>query len=202
MSDYCGARLTDTQRLELVAADLVARAQSGSATALEALLTLCQPSVRRWSSVLVMDPDDADDVTQEVLIRVALRLHRFAGRARFTTWLYQVTRNTALTLRRRIAARLRLLDGWRSADHTPELDAAVVERAQLGTILERLFHELPLRQREILYLVDIEGFDAGEVATRLGLRRTTVRAHLFRARHAVRAKILCSHPEIAEEYRR
>jgi len=193
--------LTDTQRLELVAAELVARAQSGDAAALEALLSACRPTVRRWTSVLVTDPDDADDVTQEVLIRVALRLHRFARRARFTTWLYQVTRNTALTLRRRIAARLRLLHGWSGVDHSPALDGAIVERAQLSTMLERLFRELPLRQREILYLVDIEGFDAGEVATRLGLRRTTVRTHLFRARHAVRAKILCSHPEIAEEYR-
>jgi RNA polymerase sigma-70 factor, ECF subfamily len=193
--------LTDTQRLELAAAELVARAQSGDAAALEGLLTVCRPAVRRWTNVLVTDQDDADDVTQEVLIRVSLRLHRFAGRARFTTWLYQVTRNTALWLRRRIAARLRLVEGWRRVDQAPALATTAVERAQLGTILERLFHALPLRQREILYLVDIEGWDAGEVAGRLGLRRTTVRAHLFRARHAVRAQILEHHPEIAEEYR-
>lgn len=193
--------MTDTQRLELAAAEFVARAQSGDAAALEGLLVACRPTVRRWTSILVTDQDDAEDVTQEVLIRLALRLHRFAGHARFTTWLYQVTRNTALSLRRRIAARLRLVEGWRSVDPGPHPEATLIEDAHLGTVLERLFHELPLRQREILYLVDIEGFDAGEVAARLGLRRTTVRAHLFRARHAVRAQILERHPEIAEEYR-
>ena len=192
--------MTDTQQLELTAAELVARAQSGDTAALESLLTACRPTVRRWTSILVTDPDDAEDVTQEVLIRVALRVRRFAGRARFTTWLYQVTRNAALSLRRRIAARLRILEGAR-ADPALDPDQALVEDAPLGAVLERLFRELPLRQREILYLVDIEGFDAGEVAARLGLRRTTVRAHLFRARHAVRAQILERHPEIAEEYR-
>lgn len=193
--------MTETQRLELDALDLVQRARSGEAPALETLLVRCRPAVRRWTGVLVSDPDDAEDVTQEVLIRVALHLHRFAGRARFTTWLYQVTRNTALSLRRRIAARVRFVEGWPSVAEVPDADPTTVERAQLGSVLERLFHELPLRQREILYLVDIEGFDAGEVAAQLGLRRTTVRPHLFRARHAVRAKILSAHPEIAEEYR-
>lgn len=193
--------MTATQRLELEAADLVSRTRSGDAAALETLLSVCRPAVRRWTGVLVTDPDDAEDVTQDVLIRVALHLHRFGGRARFTTWLYQVTRNTALSLRRRIAARLRLVEGWRSLEQAPDSEATAVERSQLGSALERLFRELPLRQREILYLVDIEGFDAGTVAAQLGLRRTTVRAHLFRARRAVREKILSTHPEIAEEYR-
>ena len=193
--------MTETQRLEHVALEFVARAQSGDAAALEALLSACRPAVRRWTGVLVSDRDDAEDVTQEVLIRVAVRLRRFAGRARFTTWLYQVTRNTALSLRRRLAARLRLLEAWRHGETAPASETTAVEQADLGAVLEQLFNALPLRQREILYLVDIEGFDAGEVATRLGLRRTTVRAHLFRARHAVRAQILEHHPEIAEEYR-
>lgn len=193
--------MTETQRLELDALDLVRRARSGDGPALETLLARCRPVVRRWTGVLVSDPDDAEDVTQEVLIRVALRLDRFAGRSRFTTWLYQVTRNTALSLGRRVAARLRLLEGWLSEGEPADSGATAVERAQLGAVLERLFRELPLRQREVLYLVDIEGFDAGAVAAQLGLGRTTVRAHLFRARHAVRAKILSAHPEIVEEYR-
>ena len=151
--------------------------------------------------MLVSDPDDAEDVTQEVMIRVALHLDRFLGKSRFTTWLYQVTRNTTLSLGRRMAAQLRLLDRWRDEDGAADTSATAVERAQLGSVLEQVFRKLPLRQREVLYLVDIEGFDAGEVAARLGLGRTTVRAHLFRARHAVRAKILSAYPEIAEEYR-
>jgi RNA polymerase sigma-70 factor (ECF subfamily) len=63
-----------------------------------------------------------------------------------------------------------------------------------------LFRDLPVRQREVFYLVDIEGHEAMEVASRLGLRPVTVRAHLFRARHTLRSRILARHPEIAEEY--
>jgi RNA polymerase sigma factor (sigma-70 family) len=68
------------------------------------------------------------------------------------------------------------------------------------SVVTELFQELPLRQREVFYLVDIEGHDAVEIAPRLGLRPVTVRAHLFRARRTLRGKILTRHPEIAEEY--
>jgi RNA polymerase sigma-70 factor, ECF subfamily len=62
-----------------------------------------------------------------------------------------------------------------------------------------LFRELPARQREVFYLADLEGFAPVEIAERLGMNPTTVRAHLFRARRALRARLLERHPEIAEE---
>jgi len=93
--------------LEEQATGLVRRAQAGESAAREELLTCCHGTIRRWARVLTEDQDEADDVAQEVLIRVALRLDRYAGRSRFTTWLYQVTRNTALGLRRRVTRRLR-----------------------------------------------------------------------------------------------
>jgi RNA polymerase sigma-70 factor (ECF subfamily) len=195
--------LSDLAQLEARSALLVPRAQAGDAAAREELLACCHGAIRRWIGVLILDADDVDDVAQEVLIRVALRLDGFAGRARFTTWLYQVTRHTALSLRRRIIRRLRLaseVTALREQDHVTDPQVET-EASQLRTLVARLFAELPQRQREVFYLVDIEGNDAAEVAPRLGLRPATVRAHLFRARRALRTKILERHPEIAEEFR-
>lgn len=194
--------MSETTRLEERASDLVRRAQAGDGMALEALLSSCHPTVRRWAGVLTDDPDDAEDVAQEALIQVALRLGSFAARARFTTWLYQVTRNTALSLRRRVARRLRLSGGLakhmeRSHDADP---SARAEGSRLREVVAELFRELPARQREIFYLVDVEGHEPIEIAGRLGLRPVTVRAHLFRARHTLRSRILERHPEIAEEF--
>lgn len=195
--------MSDTAQLEERAVELVPRAQAGEAAAREELLTCCQSTIRRWARVLTEDADEADDVAQEVLIRVALRLDRYAGRSRFTTWLYQVTRNTALNLRRRVARRLRLIgraSEQMNEAHAPD-PSIEAESSELQGVVAELFRELPVRQREVFYLVDIEGHDAVEIAPRLGLRPVTVRAHLFRARRALRGKILERHPEIAEEFR-
>jgi RNA polymerase sigma-70 factor (ECF subfamily) len=189
--------------LEERAVELVQRAQAGETAAREELLTCCHDTIRRWARVLTDDADEADDVAQEVLIRLALRLDRYAGRSRFTTWLYQVTRNTAFGLRRRVARRLRLIGGMTEHmkdAHGPD-PSAEAETAELRRVVDELFRELPLRQREVFYLVDIEGNDAVDIAPRLGLRPVTVRAHLFRARRALRRRILQRHPEIAAEYR-
>ena len=194
--------MSETTQLEELAAGLVRRAQAGESAAREELLTRCHGTIRRWARVLTDDQDEADDVAQEVLIRVALRLDRYAGRSRFTTWLYQVTRNTALSLRRRVTRRLRLIGEMTAGAERREVDdpQAQAEASHLRRVVTELFQELPLRQREVFYLVDIEGHDAVDIAPRLGLRLVTVRAHLFRARRTLRGKILARHPEIAEEF--
>lgn len=194
--------MSETTQLEAQAAALVPRAQAGTVAAREELLSRCHATIRRWVGVLIADPDDADDVTQEVLIRVSLRLDSFGHRARFTTWLYQVTRHTALSLRRRVVRRLRLAGELATReDSRPAADPlAETEASETRRVVAELFRELPQRQREVFYLVDIEGNDAVEVASRLGLRPVTVRAHLFRARRALRTRILERHPEIAEEF--
>jgi RNA polymerase sigma-70 factor (ECF subfamily) len=194
--------VSDTTQLEDRAEALVRRAQAGDVAAGEELLACCHSTIRRWARVLTDDGDEADDVAQEVMIRVAQHLARYLGRSRFTTWLYQVTRNTAFSLRRRVRRRLRLISDLttgtepRPADD-PQLQA---EASHIRSVVAELFQELPLRQREVFYLVDIEGHDPVEIAPRLGLRPVTVRAHLFRARRALRGKILARHPDIAEEY--
>jgi RNA polymerase sigma-70 factor (ECF subfamily) len=195
--------LSETRRWEDRAAELVRQAQAGDRDAREALLAVCHPVVRRWAGVLTRDPDDADDVAQDALIQVALKLETFAQRARFPTWLYQVTRNAALSLHRRVARRIRLIGGMGARmepDQGPDPSDAA-ETSQVRSLVTALFHELPTRQREVFFLVDIEGHDPVDAAGHLGLNPATVRAHLFRARHTLRARILERHPEIAEEFR-
>ncbi len=148
---------------------------------------------------------DAEDVTQEVLIHLCRSLHRFAGRSRFTTWLYRVTRNQALSMRRRIRGRLRLV---RAATLEAIVDDRVaddplhrIHAAGVAELAGVLLRELPRRQREILALADLEGCEPAEIAARLGLNPATVRVHLFQARRALRSRILERWPELAGEER-
>ena len=74
---------------------LVRRAQAGDAEAFDRLAARCRDRIYRWALVRIGDADEADDVTQTGLVRLATHLDRYDGRSRFTTWLYRVTANAA-----------------------------------------------------------------------------------------------------------
>ena len=77
---------------------------------------------------------------------------------------------------------------------------AAVSRIHVGRMVELVrtyLEELPTRQREVLDLVDMQGFAPAEVAEMLDLNAATVRTNLFKARRAVRKKVLERHPELS-----
>ena len=193
--------MSHISQLDDILGPLVRRAQAGEAAARDELLRRCHATVYRWAMVHTGDADDAEDVAQDVLVTLYRSLDRYAGRSRFTTWLYQVTRHAALGLRRRIASRLRVARAV--AARPPEPSGArdpleQVHESQVAQVVMTLFRELPRRQREIFYLADLEGFAPVEIAERLGMNPVTVRAHLLRARRALRARLLERHPELTE----
>ena len=193
--------MSHTSQLDDVLGPLVRRAQAGEAAARDELLRCCHATVYRWAMVHTGDADDAEDVAQEVLVTLYRSLDHYAGRSRFTTWLYQVTRNAALGLRRRIASRLRVARAVAARPPEPSAARDPLERvheSQVAQVVMTLFRELPRRQREIFYLADLEGFAPVEIAERLGMNPVTVRAHLLRARRALRARLLERHPELTE----
>jgi RNA polymerase sigma factor (sigma-70 family) len=79
---------------------LVRRTASGDRDALEALVARHQPWIYNIAVRMVYDPRDAEDVTQEVLIKVLTKLSTFEGRSRFRTWLYRIVVNHVLNMKR------------------------------------------------------------------------------------------------------
>ena len=195
--------MSETSSLEAAAADLVPRARSGDTFALEQLLRRCRRTVYQWALVQTGEAADADDVTQEVLVRLHTSLRRYGGRSRFTTWLYQVTRHEALSLRRRLRSRLRLTEVITQEaavnTTTPSDPVEQIHAASVAELAQHLLRMLPRRQREVFHLADLEGCTTAEVAERLGMSPVTARVHLFHARRALRAGILERWPELAEE---
>ena len=184
---------------------LVARAQHGEARAFDEIARRCHGRIYRWALVATGDPDDADDVAQEVLVRLDRHLARFEGRSRFTTWLYKVTRNAAASLHRRHGAAQRASEAMPSDGPNPSQSARWIEdmeTAELVNLVKALFQDLPLRQREVFDLAELQGIPAPEVAEMLELSPATVRAHLFRARRTIRTRILMTHPALVEDRQR
>lgn len=181
---------------------LVRRAQAGDRAGLRALVEAAYPLVRRWALVRTGDAVEADDLTQDVMIQMIRTLDGFRGEARFETWLYAVTRNAAAARARRTRRRVELLRVPEAAAEvapTPEPGPDVaLHRSQVGAAVREAFFRLPLRQREAFDLVELQGLTSPEAAERLGIEAVSVRAHLFKARRALRAHILGVSPELAE----
>jgi RNA polymerase sigma-70 factor, ECF subfamily len=182
-------------------AELIALARTGEASAFAALVERWHARIHRWAFAWVDDADEADDVTQQVLVRLHLRLARFRGQAAFSTWVYRIARNAARDVlrarhrRRRALERLHALGG--TDDAVPDPAEALDQRDAVATARTALAG-LPARQREVFDLVDLQGYAPTEAAALLGLSDGTVRAHLFRARRAVRAAVLILDPALAE----
>lgn len=201
--------MSESRHLNEAVRPLVWRAQAGDAAAFTRLVGRCTRQIHRWALGLTCDADDADDVTQEVLIALHWKLRGYEDRSQFTTWLYRITRNAALGLLRRRKRRERR---QRRAERAgprgaASQDSRAVESARLealhaaevAELVKALFETLPRRQREVFDLVDLQGYTSSEVADMLNMKAVTARAHLFRARRAIRSAILERYPEIAEE---
>lgn len=182
---------------------LLARARDDD-NALSDLIDAAAPVVRRWALVQTGDATEADDVTQEVLIRMIRNLDALPEPPRFAGWLYTVTRNAAAdrfrsrSRQRTAADSENILQTAVSDSANPTRDA---ERGELGDLLLSAFHELPPRQREVFDLVELQGVPATEAAEILGIRATSVRGNLFKARRNLRRWILSAWPDVEEDWR-
>lgn len=187
---------------EIVA--LVGRASAGDREAFATLVHEHHLLVFRWALVVADDPDDADDLAQLTWIKAYRGLAGFRGASKFSTWLYRLTYNTSVESgrkRRRRAAGLLQWFGVRDepADSPTERDESGPER--VVAVIREMLGDLPPRQRAVFAMVDLDGVATSEVAERLEIAEATVRVTLFRARRAIRGRLLSEEPGLMEEYR-
>ncbi|MDJ0628545.1 MAG: RNA polymerase sigma factor [Rhodobacter sp.] len=130
----------------------------------------------------------AEDVVQEVFLRMRAGRLKAKPKAKFTTWLFKVAINTAreqARKRRRVWGDAAALDVL-STTEDGRADPARFDRlSDLGRSLAKL----PLRQREVVVLRFLEGFGTAETAEILGCRAGTVKAHLHRATLKLRGEL-------------
>jgi RNA polymerase sigma-70 factor (ECF subfamily) len=132
---------------------------------------------------------EAEDVVQDVFVRVVERKRRLAEVRDMRVWLVRIAWNLALDRRRRIRPDQMdaLFAGQLAAKNTPA-DAAMDE-AQRMTLVLREMERLPKAEREALVLSAIEELGTAEMAEVLGRSESAVRALLFRARTRLRERL-------------
>ena len=181
--------LSDREILELAV-----RARKGDREALGRLAGALRPLICRWALVITGDPDDAEDVAQLVLMKMLGSMEGFDGRSKVTSWVYRITRNASLDHQRSKRKDQRLAEKaeWLARAETPRPDDPLdqIEMKRTLRLIRTLMRELPMRQREVFDLVDLQGLKPREAADLLEMNPNTLRVHLFRARRKMRKEML------------
>jgi RNA polymerase sigma-70 factor, ECF subfamily len=168
-------------------AALVALAARGDVRAFEHLYHRTAGRVYAVCIRMTGDPQRARELTHDAFVRAWERLSTFRGESAFETWMHRLAVNVVLTVRRGERRREAHLV------HTDDDDVSESE-STLGRPgpdvesridLERAIAALPPRARQVFVLHDVEGYKHDEIADRLELQSSSVRAQLHRARRLI-----------------
>jgi RNA polymerase sigma-70 factor (ECF subfamily) len=185
------------------AADPVTAAGGATAGALstDALLAAARPRMYAVALRLTKNPDDAEDVVQEAMLKAWRNMGRFEGRAAFSTWIHRIVVNAALDrLRsRRPEVSTSAPAGGRDegevaedrslATSSPETPEDLVESAEIGAAVHRAMGALSPVHRDALALRELDGESYQSIARIVRCPIGTVMSRLHHARHRLAEEI-------------
>ncbi|MGQ9658143.1 MAG: RNA polymerase sigma factor [Fimbriimonadales bacterium] len=181
---------------------LVAQAQCGSESALDALLSHTRTLVERYLRTRVRSQADCDDLTQEVLLRIARALPKTQLEAPFEHWAIRIAANSLRTYYQRVLPRqeqsLEALEGYADTLQQDDFEKSLIERiahTQMEEQLETIVRQVCSDAERYVLLLHAHGETTQTVAQMLDMNANTVRSHLMRARAKVLAYIVehCPH---------
>lgn len=171
---------------ELTDIELVERLQHGEEPAFDELMGRYKRPVVNFCYRLLNDAGDADDVAQEVFVRVYQRIGSYRPRGKFTTWLFALARNACVD-------RLR----YRKRHPTEPLDVAPepasvsndTETREIGEEIAVAVAELPEDQRTVVVLAEYHGMSYAEIAGIMSCSEKSVESRLYRAKQILRQRL-------------
>ena len=185
-----------TDRVDLAA--FVVAAQGGDQRAFESLVRATHAETYTLAYRLTGDDEDARDVTQDTYLRAYRALDRFRGDARFQTWLYRITANSASTL---LGQRARhrhdeLTEEAPVADERIQIDpVARAEGDSLRHHLTDALRRLPAGLRSVVVLRDVYDLPHDAIAAELDISVTAAKVRLHRARRCLREDLYAQQHE-------
>lgn len=176
--------------MDLTDAELIAAHQRGDASAVESLIARHLGRIRSLLFQLVLDRDDADELTQDVFVGALRNLDGFRGEAAFGTWLHQIAVNMARQSSRRRKSDLnRLLSqGGDSTDKTPAPEDGLIQREESDRV-QRALARLSLPLRSAVVLTVMQGLSAVEAAEIEGCPVGTMYWRVHEARRLLRDEL-------------
>src|SRR5579875_1696344 len=172
-------------------AQLVKASQQGDQGAYALLVQSHQRRVFNMVLHMLQDHDDASEITQEAFIAAWQGLPAFRGEARFSTWLYRIAYNCALTQlgqrRREQELHLALQADLESDDSDQKMSQA--EQLDNQALVQEQLSQLPPKYRIVLILRHLQDMTYEEMAEVLTMPIGTIKTHLFRARNLLKERL-------------
>jgi RNA polymerase sigma-70 factor (ECF subfamily) len=184
--------------------DLIARMRARDESAVSDLDAIYRSRIQQLAMRYVKNPEDAEEVTQDVLLKVYRKIDAFRGDAALSSWIYRITFNTVMSRLRsqRMAQQHEVREqdlladveenGGRvrrePADWSSLGDEAVM-RSQLRTKLASALKDLPEIYRAPVILRDLHGLTTEEASSQLGIKEQTLKSRLHRGRLFLRDRL-------------
>lgn len=176
---------------------LMLRVQAGDRTAFDLLLLMHRASVVQLLNRMVRNQTIAEELAQDVFLRVYRSRQAYLASARFTTWLHRIAVNAALNWLRdqRVERYHERLDESGAigrerlvCDRAPPADEAMLWRARLDEVRDAVF-ALPPKQRAAVLMHKYDDLSYSQIAEALGCSVPAVKSLLFRAYETLREKL-------------
>jgi RNA polymerase sigma-70 factor (ECF subfamily) len=182
--------------------ELIRAFQSGDRGAFDILVERYKDFVFNLCCRFLGDKHEAEDTAQDIFVKVFCSIKKFGFRSSFYTWLYRISVNTcinrvrSLEYRRRkknisldcpddpvdIHRKMEINDGGK----TPETELEKKERIRL---IQKAIDSLPVKQKVVIILSDIQGLSYDEIGRITGMKSGTIKSRLSRARLGLREKL-------------
>lgn len=163
---------------------LVVRAQNGDVEAFGELIGDHYDMIHRTAWKWCGNRADAEDIAQDVCVKLGSAISSFDGRSAFSSWVYRITLNAVRDLQRAGKRRGRHADAY--AEVTPDEHPADQEEAATSRQLWAAVRQLPEKQRDAVLLVYAEELSHAAAAEIMGIREATVSWHVHEARKTLR----------------
>lgn len=183
---------------------LARRLLAGDESAFDEFVGVFRPRIFHHAMLMCGHRDDAEEVTQDALLKVFENFDQLREPEHVRAWVFQIARNACYLKRRKSVfapveeiALDDLMPMWKADGERRVLEIAdwsalpedLVSREQMNALLEQAIRELPESYRQVMSLRDIEELSTAETAEVLGLSEDVVKQRLHRARLAVRQKL-------------
>jgi len=171
--------------------DIIRRSKHLDPVAFEQLVNNYQSYGFSLAMRLMCDQTEADDIVQESFIRVWKNIQRFDEKQKFSTWFYKIVTNLCLDrLRALKRSRSHFSSTEKDLDNPMPADSLNVERLSsnkdLADIIRSLTSNLPLKQKVVFTLRDLQDLSVEEVCEITGMGKASIKANLHHARKRIR----------------
>jgi RNA polymerase sigma-70 factor (ECF subfamily) len=183
---------------------LIARMRARDASAVADLDSTYRARIQQLALRYVRTPEDAEEIAQDVLMKVYSKIDAFRGDAALSSWIYRITFNTAMSrLRGQRAAQAHEIPGLNLPPDVEEsggrarrepadwssLGDEVILRSQLRSRLASALKDLPEIYRTPVILRDLRGMTTEEASEQLGIKEQTLKSRLHRGRLFLRERL-------------